>query len=612
MTEQMERNKKTALLVLLAVLQVLSVRMLDCPDQPDQNLTCHTDYNHSITCVWSSAYEHREALCTLHAKRLTDKPNHAYNASCDLEPAHVSGPALRKCTLHFKTSYNFLPIHILSINLECAPAKQILTISFKPSCHIKLHPPGEPGINGTTASWISEVEKSLRFSTYTGQLQWKRWDQSWSDPSMQTKQTKSKSCGQECTAQLDDETLALGEKHEARVRVKPDVGSRVSTWSEWSPPASWVSPVGITRPPSQLISSLTGGILAVIIGGAALASILAVILFRTEKASWVYEKMRGPDPGKSFLKDVNFQNWLSPHLANESFLSSRKVEDISSVEVVSSVDAATLCSKEVALLAKMRSESICQLNSSIFLNPSYSHLCPPPPFPLPSACDAPHGARHSLGDGRNAEQVREEERMKELEMLQLLSKGNSSSEPLPVVSDYEKVEKLQVECLRLQRLDSGMCSSEEISQEILEADNISANESHDKAPEEKQGGIGAVDFQKLFGGSGSVFGKGSIQVCSDYEQVQRLQPESPELPSQDSGVSRGGEERASHDESLEDEDKSSKSTHFLFPPPLASSALPRSGISFPQQFSGFSPSPSLRPSGEGYMPARTGTVLNIN
>ncbi|XP_034437453.1 uncharacterized protein LOC117759424 isoform X2 [Hippoglossus hippoglossus] len=339
-----------------------------------------------------------------------------------------------------------------------------------------------------------------------------------------------------------------------------------------------------------------------IIVGAALALILAVMLFRHEKASWVYGKIRGPDPGKSFLKD----DWFSPHFTKESFLS-MKVEDISSVEVISSMDAATLCSK-------MRSESICQLTSSRYLNPSYSHLCPPPPFPLPTAAnlqpfasDTPHGARHSLGDGKNAEQDIEEERVKALEMLLLLSKGNNNSEPLPVVSDYEKVEKLQVECMRLQSLDSGMCSGEEVSQESLEADNVSANESYDKAPEEKEGGSGIVDFHKLFGGSGSVFGKGSIQVCSDYEQVQKLQPESPELPSLDSGVSSGGEERVSHEESLDDVDKTSEFTHFLFPPPLASSALPHSGISFPQQplkFSGLSPSPSLRPSGDGYMPAK--------
>ncbi|XP_060949780.1 uncharacterized protein LOC133026823 [Limanda limanda] len=495
------------------------------------------------------------------------------------------------------------------MNLDCGPAKKILTIFFKPSCHIKLNPPGKPGVNGTTASWISNVGKGQRISYYSAQLQWKRWDQSWSDPSVQKKQTIDKTCKRDCTAQLNDDLLALGEKHEARVRVMTNEKDYWSTWSEWSPTASWVSPVGTTRPPSQLISSLTGGILAVIIGGAALASILAVILFRTEKASWVYEKMRGPDPGKSFLKDANFQSWLSPHLANEAFLSSRKVEVISSVEVVSSVDPATLCCKEAALLAKMRSESICQLNSSIFLNPSYSHLCPPSPFLLPdggdlqpSASDAPHGAGHSLGDVKSAEQVREEERMKELEMRLLLSKGNNNSEPRPVVSDYEKVEKLQDECFRLQRLDSGMCSGEGVSQESLEADHISANESHDKAPEEKQGGSGPVDFQKLFAGTGRVFGKGSIQVCSDYEPVQRQQPESPELPSMDSGVSSGGEERVSHEESMEDEDKSSESTHFLFPPPLASSALPCSGISFPQQFYGLSP--SLRPSGDGYMPAK--------
>ncbi|XP_035024165.2 uncharacterized protein LOC118116518 isoform X2 [Hippoglossus stenolepis] len=544
----MERNKKTSLLVLLAVLQVLSARKDDCPDQPDKNLTCYTDYFRYITCVWNSASEHREAPCTLHAKRVVANPN----ASCDLEPAHVSGPALRKCTLDFERDGIFQSFHNLSINLDCAPAKHILKIFFMPACHIKLDPPGKPAINGTTASWLSEARSNTIIELYSTQLQWKRWDQSWSK-----KQPKSKSCDRYCKAQLDEDLLTLEEKHEARVRVQAVVEGGVSTWSEWSPTASWVSPVGITRPPSQLISSLTGGILAMIIVGAALALILAVMLFRHEKASWVYGKIRGPDPGKSFLKDVNFQDWFSPHFTKESFLS-MKVEDISSVEVISSVDT-------------------------------------------------PHGARHSLGDGKNAEQDIEEERVKALEMLLLLSKGNNNSEPLPVVSDYENVEKLQVECMRLQSLDSGMCSGEEVSQESLEADNVSANESYDKAPEEKEGGSGIVDFHKLFGGSGSVFGKGSIQVCSDYEQVQKLQPESPELPSLDSGVSSGGEERVSHEESLDDVDKTSEFTHFLFPPPLASSALPHSGISFPQQplkFSGLSPSPSLRPSGDGYMPAK--------
>ncbi|XP_019958215.2 uncharacterized protein [Paralichthys olivaceus] len=616
MTRQMERNKKTTLLFLLAALQVCSVMTADCPNNPDTTLNCYTDYDKTITCVWNSTYksEHTNARCTLHAKKIK-KSMYPYSASCVLDAAHVSRPALRNCSLDFEQPYIFQSFHKLSINLSCDSAKDILLISYKPACHIKLNPPDQPSVNVTTVTLLSKLTHE-RIASFKTELQWKRWDQSWSDPAVQT---KGKICKQVCEVQLDTDLLVLEERYEARVRVQPEASNWAeSTWSDWSRTASWSSPVGIARQPSPLQSGLSGGILLMIIVGAALALTLAVMLFRNEKATWVYRKIRGPDPGKSFLKDPDFQNWLSPHFTNEFFLST-KLEDIASVEVVSTVDAVTLCSKEAPLLEKRSNES-----SSSFLNPSYSHLFPPTcSLPTtanlePCAGDAPRG--HSLGEGKHTEQDREEERMKELEILQLLSKG-SNSEPVPVVSDYEKVEKLQVQCIRLHTLDSGVGSDEEVSEERMEADNISANESQDKGPknleEEKDGGNGQIDFQKLFGGSGSVFGKGSIQICSDYKPVQMLQPESPELPSLDSGVSSGGEERVSHEESLEDVDISSESTHFLFPPPLASSALQHSGLTSPQQLPKFSglrsalrpPSPSLRagglePSGDGYMPAR--------
>ncbi|CAI5681226.1 unnamed protein product [Oreochromis niloticus] len=143
------------------------------------------------------------------------------------------------------------------------------------------------------------------------------------------------------------------------------------------------------------------------------------------------------------------------------------------------------------------------------------------------------------------------------------------------------------------------------------------------------------DFQRLFGSSGGVFGK-FIQVCSDYERVEKQQADSPELPSLDSGVSSGGEEQLSQDEGMEDADKSTKSTRFLFPP-HPSSALPCSLLSFPQlplnlpgprlspavqrqpghMTQGFaltSAGRSVEPSGDGYMSVKQeeGTDSRLN
>lgn len=299
------------------------------------------------------------------------------------------------------------------------------------------------------------------------------------------------------------------------------------------------------------------------------------------------------------------------------------------------MDVVAASGPEAALLEKMRSESSYDSTNSSFSNPSYSQFSPPPPVSSLTVgtlelcgADTRCGPVGSQGEGKNAEQDRDKVRGKEVEILQLLSKGSNISEPMPVNSDYEKVEKPQVERFRLQSLDSGVCSGEEVSQESLEADSINVTDSHDEGPEgkeEREGRYGKeIDFKKLFGGSGSILGKGSIQVCSDYERVQR--DDSPEFPSLDSGIISGGEGQMSQEESLEDIDKSTESTSLLFPPP-PSSALPCSLPSFtplPLNFSALGSSPALlplpshilertapmstnrsvEPSGDGYMPVR--------
>ncbi|XP_058495585.1 uncharacterized protein LOC131466408 [Solea solea] len=635
----MERNKEIPVL-LLALLRVCLAWLESCPSQPalPTDLTCYTDYNTTINCAWNITKEsnHRDAACTLLSTHKYKKKT-VFTASCRMEPADVSNQNIRRCTLDFKAKRRFTVSHNLSMSLSCDPGKHIFTVYFRPACNIKLNPPGRPDVNFTTVSWLLIFGKDFSLKVFTSELQWKTQDQSWSDPSVQKQQTKTTSCKSKCEAQLDPESLVQGETYEARIRVQPDqVKTYMSVWSDWGPTASWESPVGRIKPtqPPDFVRDV-----AIIITGATLALFLAGILFKNDKAIWVYRKMRGqppPDPGKSSLKDLNLQHW-SPYFPRESLHSSLKTEDINSVEVISTMDNDTLCSKEVALLDKMRKERMrIESTSSSFSNPIYSQLCPPPPPDAmgtaeslePCDNDPCNSSTGCQDKGKSAEKNEEEERMQEMQIVQLLSKRkNNNSEQVQVVSGYEKVEKLQAERFRLQSLDSGVCSGEEVSHESLETDSVNVSDGHEEGPEcrevvnEKE-----VIFQKLFrGDGGSVVGKGSVQVCSDYEQVHKLQASSPELLSVDSGVNSGGEEQVSHEESLEDIDSSTETTHFLFPPPtrcilpcavpsFSQMSLSETDVSRTLQPSSLSQivgkaamlslSRSMETSGDGYMPVR--------
>ncbi|KAM7009373.1 uncharacterized protein LKV04_001340 [Tautogolabrus adspersus] len=378
----------------------------------------------------------------------------------------------------------------------------------------------------------------------------------------------------------------------------------------------------------------SGVIISIVACSVVAALLLAVIHLKRNKTIWIYmiTKIKGqpiPNPGKSFLKDVHFQNHLSPHFP--IFFDPLK---IATVEITSPVHVVAPCRPEVALPEKRSSKSSDELSSSSFSNPSYAHLCPPsaPPASLlttgnldPCAADTPYGPVCSKNEVKDTEQERSETGRKKVEILELLSKGSNIRDLVPVMSDYEKIEKLQVERSRLQSLDSGVCSSEEVSQESLEADSINVTENNDGQVERESEKAKEHVFQALFGGAGDIFGKGSIQVCSGYEPAQNLQLHSPELQSLDLGVSREGDEQFSHEESLENADKPTESTNLLFP--LSSSILSCASSSITplslnlagqalspalqplqcnilQKLALMSTSRSAEPSGDGYMPVR--------
>lgn len=299
---------------------------------------------------------------------------------------------------------------------------------------------------------------------------------------------------------------------------------------------------------------------------------------------YIVKRLRGPPlphPGKSFLQEMDFkvsdqyyiyrdnneaimkkgsfsnllllhllfhQNPKHPPFSRESFLSLAKPVEIARVEVTSTPNAVVPSKLEDKMQGEITVKDDHPSTSSSFSNPIYSHLSPrlPSALPLPSgnlvACGADihvgcHGAEKDL------------EQDEESAILRLLSEGKCDS--TFVISDYEKIERAEMDRVRLRSLDSGVGSPEEVSQESLEPDSVTktADEDGDEIEQEEN------DFMKLFGGPG-VVDNGSIQVCSGYEQIQKLQNETTELLSLDSGISSGCGQLMNREDSLTEEDES--------------------------------------------------------
>ncbi|KAM9770035.1 uncharacterized protein ACNS7B_007399 isoform 2-T4 [Menidia menidia] len=436
------------------------------------------------------------------------------------------------------------------MNVSCIPLGKSQITSYKPVCHVKPNPPPKPCVNSTSVSWLTQVSPNMLIPNYGSQLQWKQMDQSWNDPAVQKKDIE---CMSSCEAQLDPDLLVKGEMYEARVRVKAkDYGQE--TWSEWSPSESWTSDVGKMKSTLGIPMDVTK-MLFLSLG--VFGTLLIVIFHRTDKTTWVYitKKITNPhlpDPANTPL----FKNWLPSHFSSESFNSLLKPVEIVSVEVTTSVDAITPCRTDAkGIPDKGNSGS----TSSSFSNPSYPELCSSPAITLtagnlePCAEDSPYGPVSVQGEGQNKQHDGVGVREKTIEILKLFSNCNNDSESIQMISDYEKVEKLQR--LRLESVDSGMCSCEEVSQDNMEADGINATDGEGKGKVEKESPVGKnVSFQMLFGSSGVDLNKESIKVCCDYKPVTELRAASTEFPTLESGINSGGEEG-----------KDSESSHMLSP-----------------------------------------------
>ncbi|XP_034044803.1 uncharacterized protein LOC117526834 isoform X2 [Thalassophryne amazonica] len=610
---------------MLATIQVTA-----CPGTQNDRLQCVNDYieHHGVCGTSTYVTSYTDAECSINVRRVKTKKRkyfREYNASCKLNSFDVAKPALKRCKLVFNADRIFASDHLLSINLMCNPTNQsLINIFYKPACHVKLSSPGRPHINLTTVSWSPiDTNDDEVFTTCISQIQWKQEDQSWTNASVRDKESH---CSWQET-HLNPDSLVLGEKYEARVRVQAKADWSQSYWSDWSPIASWTSAIGKTKlSPSDGRGALKLDILGGTVGATVFALCLVIVLFRTDKTTWIYivKKIRGPplpDPRKSFLHDVNFKAWHTSNL----FYSVWKLDSEVLSSEVTIMDGTTHCRPEAVPRDKMRCESHYESSSSSFCNPIYSHLCVPAVFHLmpgnlePCPADTPYGPVGRQDNGKSEEEDMEEVRRKDVEILQLLSRGSGDSQPLEMCSDYKRVEKIEAERCGLQSPDSGMCSGEEVSQESLEEeDGVGVTTGQEEIAKSCRK---ELEFQKLLGKIGS---GGSVQVCSDYEQVAKPEVMNPSLQSPDSGVVSAGEEQTSQD-NLEDANGSTASTTFLFPSP--SSTLPNPLLSFPALLlkssgEGFTPplnpcpkhilemiglnsaTKPVEPSGDGYMPVR--------
>nr|XP_057928136.1 uncharacterized protein LOC131128884 [Doryrhamphus excisus] len=540
-------------ILVFALLSLLRVdaKTQTCPERQHERLSCYNDYSHNITCTWNSTnLPHVDnSVCCIHAEKIKDRRRTFYSSSCLLAPADISTPALKTCSLIFKQDGIFQTYHVLRISVNCSSVE----ISYRPYCHVKLYPPGEPMINLTTVSWVPQAAEHGGISRYTFQLEWKRKDQSWNGVSV--RRVGEITCEWFCHTQLSEDSLKHGVTYEARLRVRPS--DFQSSWSDWSPTASWTSSIGEASPPPSGSFALVVGITVV---GTTFALFLAVLVFRTDKMTWVntVKKITGPplpDPGKSFLQN----NWVTPHFSSDSLKTFLRPEEILPVQSVDHMDGFAPCNPELALLEKNRSKY--ESSGLSFFNPRYSHLW----FSSsarsltvgnlePCAADSPYGPTVAPVLDKRLINDRDDNMENILELLMKLSQDDSC-EVIPVISDYAKIETLQVD--RVQTADTRAQSWEEVDGKNPEDDaGGSEEESGGKVAE------GERVLQECFGPTET---QGSIQVCLDYEHVHMLHDDSPELPSQDSGISGMGEEHGGQEETFEDRLMTSPFLHLSSP-----------------------------------------------
>ncbi|KAI1884513.1 hypothetical protein AGOR_G00227150 [Albula goreensis] len=317
------------------------------PGHSLKELTCFNDLFRNISCDWNSRGMYPKELCVLTA---TLERHKSYIKSCDLKPKDPHDRNIMSCDLEFnEVAFNF--DDKLPIDVKCGNSN-VSSMLYEVTENVKMSPPDQPKIHNYNISW-HYVTSSLEILSYDFELQFKLAEQPWKDaePRVRIKDQRK-------SVQLNKDQLEKGRFYQARVRVMSLDEELQNVWSNWSPVASWKSEVG--RPPATGTISFKpdstpgqNSELLMVVGLVAFASLLLLITCRYSKTDWVYKLKlpHVPNPSKYFdaLNSVhggNFQKWVGPLFAPESFSVTQSFDDISPVEVFKTNDITSHLSKE--------------------------------------------------------------------------------------------------------------------------------------------------------------------------------------------------------------------------------------------------------------------------
>ncbi|XP_076147709.1 interleukin-21 receptor [Alosa pseudoharengus] len=290
-------------------------------------LECYNDLIDNITCKLKGTDQLMEpqSECILTAVE-TESDSHAIEAECVLKKP---GGNFTECVLHIPFIGYFVAVITYDLEASCKNKAVASLKGYDPYYQmVKMPPPRMPTIENTTISWtlcrtsLFEGKGRTEIVDYKSELQYRTDRQRWKD-------VKSITIQKETRRHLQEE-LKKGQRYHARVRVRPTYDENISTWSDWSPVASWDTPADLTEDlETWLIWWATIGALAVIV-------FLVVIMFmgaRKIKPSFI------PDPAKYFdgLHSVhkgNFKTWLGSFQAVDILSVEQQYEYTSPVEVL--------------------------------------------------------------------------------------------------------------------------------------------------------------------------------------------------------------------------------------------------------------------------------------
>ncbi|XP_048871734.1 interleukin-2 receptor subunit beta [Brienomyrus brachyistius] len=292
------------------------------PQPSLQNLRCLNDLINNVTCVWNSTTRNPDTACTLQGLY-----QHQHK-QCDLMPFVDHDQNLLRCSLLFP-NVEFGSFTRLSIRITCGnashPAVHIGT--YKPSLHIKMHPPAFHTFTNTTITWSPGSPLSEYIVSYYFQLQFKRSDQIWENAeSVNVRDMRT-------SVEISEEKLVKGVVYDFRVRALVDHEGFRGEWSDWSPVSSWRSTAGVSPTEPPALVGVQCGIPVMV-----LSCLVLLFIIKVKRFSWDHKFTPVPDPSKFFtgLNSVHigsFQKWLHPVLPLEYFATPMHSEDISPIEI---------------------------------------------------------------------------------------------------------------------------------------------------------------------------------------------------------------------------------------------------------------------------------------